>query len=114
MTPDTAAPAKTDCKRGCPRIPLSRKKRFAFWLLLAGGTYLTVELISLCAIYFAFGGWAAVQSIAENDAEPDAMGTGFNNPDEIVHPYLGWVRSPRPNAREAAQDTEVNDVKDSI
>jgi hypothetical protein len=70
---------------------------------------LTVELISLCAIYFAFGGWLAVQSVAENDAEPDALGTGFDYPDEIVHPYLGWVRSPRPNAREAAPDTAIND-----
>jgi hypothetical protein len=78
-------------------------------MLLAGGTYLTVELISLCAISLAFGGWAAVESVAENDAGPDVMGTGFDFPEEIVHPYLGWVRSPQPEAREAAPDTEVNE-----
>jgi hypothetical protein len=109
MTLDGAAPATTVSAGGRTRVPLSRKKRLVFWLLLVAGTYLTVELISPGAIYFAFGGWSAVQRVAEHDAEPDAMGSGFDYPDEIVHPYLGWVRSPRPNAGEAVQDTAVND-----
>src|SRR5262249_35393473 len=75
----------------------------------AAGTYLIVELISLTALWIVFGGWSAVQSLADNDAEPDAMGTGFDYPDEIVHPYLGWVRAPRPDARNASPETAVND-----
>src|SRR5262245_59767593 len=109
MTLDCAAPTTTVSAGGRMRVPLSRKKRVVFWFLLVAGTYLAVELIALGAICFVFGGWSAVQRVAEHDAEPDAMGSGFDYPDEIVHPYLGWVRSPRPNAGEPVQDSAVND-----
>jgi hypothetical protein len=109
MTLDRVAPATTVSAGGRTRVPSSRKKRVLFWLPLLGGTWLTVELISLSAIYFSFGGWSEVQRIARHDADPDVLTTSFDDPDEIVHPYLGWVRSPRPNAGEAAQDTVVND-----
>src|SRR5262249_46210083 len=109
MTLDRVAPATTVSAGGRTRVPLSRKKRVIFWFLLFGGTYLTVELISLSAIYLSFGGWSEVQRIARHDADPEALRTAFDDPDEIVHPYLGWVRAPRPNSRAAAQDTVVND-----
>src|SRR5262249_793237 len=104
VSPATPVPAPVG-----RRAPLSRKKRFVFWLLLAGCTYLIVELISLTALSLVYGGWSAVQLIADHDAEPDAMGTGFDYPDEIVHPYLGWVRAPRPKARDVSPEAAIND-----
>src|SRR5689334_8838643 len=109
MTPNSVPPAMCVPITNCRRAPLSRKKRLVFWLLLVAGTYLIVELISHAALWLVFGGWSAAQSLAENDAEPDTMGSGFDYPDEIVHPYLGWVRAPRPDARDAAPETAVND-----
>jgi hypothetical protein len=109
MSPNSVAPATTVPPTVRRQAPLSLKKRIVFWLLLAAGTYLIVELISLAALRLAFGGWSAVQSVADNDAEPDAIGTAFDFPDEIVHPYLGWVRAPRPDVRSASPETAVND-----
>jgi hypothetical protein len=109
MTPNSVAPTTPGSATGRSHGRLSRKKRIVFWLILAGGTYMIVELISLTALWLVFGGWSAVQSVAENDVEPDAIGSGFEYSDEIVHPYLGWVRSPRKQGREAAPEATVND-----
>src|SRR5262245_9144030 len=109
MTSSAVSPITPVSATGRKRAPLSKRKQFVFWLLLGGGTYIVVELISLTALWLVYGGWSAVQSVAEHDVEPDALGTGFDFPDEIVHPYLGWVRAPRPDARNTRPETAVND-----
>jgi hypothetical protein len=94
---------------GRTRVPVSRRKRFLFGVLMGALTFLVVELISLAAMSHYYGGWAAVQTLAGGDTGPDLMGTGFDYPDEIVHPYLGWVRQPDPHTPAARSDTPVND-----
>ncbi|MGE5193276.1 MAG: hypothetical protein ACM3U2_12340 [Deltaproteobacteria bacterium] len=94
---------------GRARVPLSLKKRFLFAVLMGALTYLAVELISFAAIGYLHGGWTAVQRVAEGDAGPDFLGSGFDYPDEIVHPYLGWVRRPHPHTATAEPDLVVND-----
>ena len=89
----TSAPVTTGTVSGLRR-PLSRRKRCLFLLLVVGGTYLVVELISFSALYFVCGGWSVAQMHAEGDAGPDNLGTGVDYPEEVVHPYLGWVRRP--------------------
>ncbi len=94
---------------GRTRVPVSRRKRFLFGVLMGALTYLVVELISFAAISFLYGGWAAVQTLAGGDTGPDLFGTGFDYPDEIVHPYLGWVRQPSRNSAAPHPDAAVND-----
>ncbi len=94
---------------GRTRVPVSRRKRLLFGILMGALTILVVELISLAALSFAFGGWTTVQTVAAGDAGPDLLGSGFDYPAEIVHPYLGWVRQPHPRTPAAQADLPVND-----
>lgn len=88
---------------------LSRKRRVLFWTLLLGGTYLTLELMSLGAISFFFGGWSSAQMAMEGAAGQDALATGFEYPDEIVHPYFGWVRRPKSTIAGPGREPPAND-----
>jgi hypothetical protein len=81
-----------------PRAPISSQKRLVFAALTGVFSVLAVELLSFVALSFIFGGWTAVQNTAAGDAGPDLLGAGFDYPDEIVHPYLGWVRQPQVRA----------------
>jgi len=65
-----------------------------FWCLLLTGTYFVVELISLAALQVEYEGWSDEVEAADADWAADGLGTGIQNPDEVVHPYLGWVRRP--------------------
>ena len=94
---------------GRTRVPVSRRKRLLFGILTCALAILAVELVSLTAISFLFGGWTAVRTVADGDAGPDLLGSGFDYPDEIVHPYLGWVRKPHPRRPGAPADLPVND-----
>lgn len=73
---------------------LSRRKRIAFRLLLLAGMYLFAELLSLACLSYFYGGWSGSQRVMDGVFVPDPLASGFEYPDEIVHPYFGWVRRP--------------------
>lgn len=75
------------------RRPL-RRRRILFWCLLFVGTYFVVELFSLAALQVEYEGWSDEAEAADADWAADGLGTGIQNPDEVVHPYLGTVRRP--------------------
>lgn len=89
----TSVPAATKPVTDLHQV-LSRKKRWFFFLLMVMLTYLGVEVISCAALYLVCGGWSVAQMHAEGDAGPDLFDSGNDYPEEVVHPYLGWVRRP--------------------
>lgn len=75
---------------------------------MLAGTILAVELISWCGLCCIYGGWSVVQTAAEGIAGPDPLGRDFDFPEEVVHPYLGFVRRPGPREGHPLRTPPVN------
>jgi hypothetical protein len=90
-------------------MPLSRSKRLLFIGLTIVGTYLIVEAISYTAIYCVYRGQSDDPAIEKVVPLPDVTGKGLYYADEVVHPYLGWVRRPPASPEMAVPGHPVND-----
>lgn len=73
--------------------------------VLVAGCWFVVEVIVWLALCFNYGGLEAVQQLLDRQAQSATiLGLGRDPrsdsnayPDEIVHPYLGYVRHPLPS-----------------
>lgn len=99
-----ASDASTPGRASPPlRTPLSFKKRALFFLLMIAGTYCVIEAISLVVIQFhpRYGGWSRIQLVMEGAAVTiEGTASSASPTDEVVHPYLGFVRQPTPGDSE--------------
>src|SRR3569623_531155 len=77
-----------------PRRKFSLWKRIGFNALLFLMVVAGVEGISWLALTLRFGGWS--ESARELDAalRSDVHGSIYEAPEDVLHPYLGWVRRP--------------------
>ncbi|HVW00906.1 MAG TPA: hypothetical protein VHB77_11225 [Planctomycetaceae bacterium] len=90
-----------------PRRKLSLRKRIGFNIVLFVLVLACVEGISLLALAMRFGGWAEAAHDLDAALRADIHASPHEVPEDVLHPYLGWVRRP-PSPRKADYG-KVND-----
>lgn len=88
---------------------LSARKRHLFGCATAIGTYAIIELICFAILAKQFDGFSSNQARCSLIAGTNDLGTGESAAVDILHPYLGFVRQPRPDNNAAAPEDQVSD-----
>lgn len=87
--------SKTDLTESAVRRSRSTRRRWLFSALLAGAVWLFCEGISWIGLTFVASGWSRVAAEREGVANPGNTVPHQEPSEDIVHPYLGFVRRPR-------------------
>lgn len=72
------------------------------------GTYAMIELICFGILAIRFDGLSSNQMRCSLTAGTNDLGTGESATVDILHPYLGFVRQPRPDNDSAASEDQVS------
>lgn len=89
---------------------LSRRKKLAFMTVTAAGVYLFVELACWLTMYVTFGGWQVVLSDMDRIAGHGPAEAPYQEaPEDVLHPYLGWVRRPLQNPPPSTNELHVTE-----